>query len=498
MPLGQRRVLRLDGAVATVASESAFEAEQVLADAVTSHPEVLPVADLGMGPLVAVAAEFPTDAGPIDLLAVDGTGRLAIVEFKVGPENSDVRKVIAQLLDYGSALWRMPYEELCERARGCRSPGLGGALAAHVAGRLAELNAEAAIQDPHLVAGSAGERPVAGAEVGAGMDESNAGPAFDVAGFEEAVAGCLRDGTFLYVYVARELDVRTERVIRYLAEVPKLALLAVEVDYFRTGDGAILVPRTAFVPSWSGPAGTPGRPQAADLHDAPPKVRELLSRLDEVAGTVGAIRDTTAAQVLYRPWRNASGIGVYVDGRRVEFDLQSFRQRGEDDVADSLLERLAGISGKRPAPIWPSVPPQALLDHWRPTGEQLMIDYLRARQQHRGDVGFSVDRLHRLLAAIPAGRWACYGDVAAAAGTGAMALGQHLRSCPDCPWPHRVLQNSGTIAAGFRPAGSDGENDDQAALLTADGVAVTGGRADPACRLTFTDLRELAAHGERL
>ena len=50
--------------------------------------------------------------GPIDLLAADSGGGLVFVEFKKGTENPDVRKVVAQLLDYGSALWRTSYDDL--------------------------------------------------------------------------------------------------------------------------------------------------------------------------------------------------------------------------------------------------------------------------------------------------------------------------------------------------------------------------------------------------
>src|SRR5687767_3399782 len=61
------------------------------------------------------------------MLAADRQGRLAIIEFKKGPENPDVRRVVAQLLDYGSALWQMSVEELTRRCR------LTGDLATHVA-----------------------------------------------------------------------------------------------------------------------------------------------------------------------------------------------------------------------------------------------------------------------------------------------------------------------------------------------------------------------------
>ena len=56
---------------------------------------------------------------------------------------------------------------------------------------------------------------------------------------------------------------------------------------------------------------------------------------------------------------------VYLDGSKVEFDLDSFRRRAEDSFADDFLDRLERISGK---PIhrgtYPGVPPSAMIDEW--------------------------------------------------------------------------------------------------------------------------------------
>ncbi len=145
------------------------------------------------------------------------------------------------------------------------------------------------------------------------------------------------------------------------------------------------------------------------------------------------------------------------------------------------------------APKWPYVPPAALLQHWDDSGREVVTDYLLARQQHRDGETFSPNRLHELLAVIPAGNWASYGDVATVSGTGAQALGSHLRSCADCPHPHRVLQDGGAVAAGFRPAGSSADFAEQLALLAAEGVPVEDGRADPSRRLGLRQLRDLGA-----
>lgn len=76
----------MDGGAVSVANEARFESEKQLHGAIAEHPEVLPSEDVGVGPLVAVANELDVGAGPIDLLAVDGSGRLVIVESRVaGP-----------------------------------------------------------------------------------------------------------------------------------------------------------------------------------------------------------------------------------------------------------------------------------------------------------------------------------------------------------------------------------------------------------------------------
>ena len=60
---------------------------------------------------------------------------------QAGSENPDVRKVIAQILDYGSALWRLPYDDL-EAAAKVVSPGFPGSLVDHVGARLTLLGDE--------------------------------------------------------------------------------------------------------------------------------------------------------------------------------------------------------------------------------------------------------------------------------------------------------------------------------------------------------------------
>lgn len=75
-------------------------------------PDLLPVDEFEMsGPLMVVGRETTLPSGAVDLQSVARSGELLLIEFKAGPQNSDFRHVLAQLLDYGSDLWRMSYEE---------------------------------------------------------------------------------------------------------------------------------------------------------------------------------------------------------------------------------------------------------------------------------------------------------------------------------------------------------------------------------------------------
>ena len=86
------------------------------------------------------------------------------------------------------------------------------------------------------------------------------------------------------------------------------------------------------------------------------------------------------------------------------------------------------------------------------------------------------ERIYAAIAAIPAGRVASYGQIAARAGLPGRArlVGSALRDTPDgmeLPW-FRVLHSNGTIAL---PRGSRGFRE-QSKRLRAEGVDVRDGR----------------------
>ncbi len=81
------------------------ETEKQLEDALVSRPDLL-IEDLTL-----VGRQTPTEGGRLDLLGVDGNGRLVIFELKRGTLSWDA---VAQVIDYASDLDRMDMEELAK------------------------------------------------------------------------------------------------------------------------------------------------------------------------------------------------------------------------------------------------------------------------------------------------------------------------------------------------------------------------------------------------
>lgn len=94
------------GAKARKLDRSVVAVESDLQRYIAQNPECLPVEEIQDDlRLLIVAREFPTESGPIYALGIDQEGGIYVVETKLY-KNPDKRKVIAQVLDYGAALWQ--------------------------------------------------------------------------------------------------------------------------------------------------------------------------------------------------------------------------------------------------------------------------------------------------------------------------------------------------------------------------------------------------------
>ena len=92
------------------------------------------------------------------------------------------------------------------------------------------------------------------------------------------------------------------------------------------------------------------------------------------------------------------------------------------------------------------------------------------------------------------GEWTTYGDIAAAVGKpgAARAVGREAATSESFPNPHRVLKGDGTISRGGRR--QRGRSIERARrLLEQEGIAFSpSGRADPAARIYWDELKRRA------
>lgn len=104
--------------------------ERWLQDLVHRHPQCLPMEQVepGLGRLVPVCLELPLRAGSVDNLMVTPEGNLVIVEVKLWRNPEARRQVVAQALDYATAMFELDYEGLQAAVRkaefvGSEAPG---------------------------------------------------------------------------------------------------------------------------------------------------------------------------------------------------------------------------------------------------------------------------------------------------------------------------------------------------------------------------------------
>jgi hypothetical protein len=88
--------------------EHAADSEHELQTILLNNPHLIPAEDLGMDDeLLVVGRETTLASGSVDLLCLSKSGELVIIEFKTGPKNPDFRHALAQVIDYGSDLWKL-------------------------------------------------------------------------------------------------------------------------------------------------------------------------------------------------------------------------------------------------------------------------------------------------------------------------------------------------------------------------------------------------------
>jgi hypothetical protein len=302
-----------------------FPEERTLHDLVEETPQILPLA--GDPRLVVIGKVVPVGKGFADLLAIEPSGRLAIIEIKLARNAEARRAVVAQVLTYAASLKGLDPAVL-ERSLG------GGYLHGHKSLR----------------------------DAVASEDQEGS---FDPEAFSEGLAQCLSKGHFRLV-----LDEAPEELIMlvgYLESVTEgllvdlVAVLAYEVN----GSHVVIPQRVdAEEPAaGSGDEGpSPDRPKgrlvegaadfAAAIDESPPEDRAELRRLHEWAVSMeqeGLVRLQTYHGVSHRwtllPRLTTEKAGLVTIWNESGAYLQFWRSVFERRAPDSLprVERLAPV-----------------------------------------------------------------------------------------------------------------------------------------------------------
>lgn len=434
---------------------------------VIEHPQIL-----GESVLV-ITSEFnrwaDTDGVPardrLDVLGLDATGRLVVVELKRGTADRDVH---LQAITYAALVSRFDLGTLAQAhhdflaARG-RAVGLDAcrqAILDHVDG---EWSPEL-LQRPRQVI-IAGDFPKQVTHTVVWLSEMN----LDIDLVQVSlwkVEGHLVAG-FTKVYPTAEVEEFTLAPARMESGAVAQKLQ----ERSRTRNAVHVLVGAGLLPD-----GT--RLRLGPRHGAPEAIREaILSWADEKdgAGRATAVWTNSTANPL--TW---------------EADGASYSPTGlANHIFRSVTGRTAdGIQGT----TWwtvdtAHVPDGVDPDEWAALAG---VDLAGLARQVGGAKGTRKDwtHLHDLLAAMPAGRWTTYGDVAAVIDSHALPVGRHLAGCGLCTGPWRVLNTAGRVSPDFRWS-EPGRTDDPADVLSAEGVRFVGGVADAGTRLTPDELRQL-------
>lgn len=96
-----------------------YQDEAALRDLLVQEPALLPLSEIGINGHAPVAIkEFGLPgAGTSDVIVIDESGAIAIVECKLATNPERKRAVIGQVLDYASALHMMDFDEFDLRVR---------------------------------------------------------------------------------------------------------------------------------------------------------------------------------------------------------------------------------------------------------------------------------------------------------------------------------------------------------------------------------------------
>ncbi|MCX6761030.1 MAG: hypothetical protein NTZ84_02940 [Candidatus Nealsonbacteria bacterium] len=201
-------IISKNGKNAKKIDKSSFDKEDYLQKYIYDNPDAIPLYDIKEDiRLLILAREFPTNSGPIDALGIDKEGQIYIIETKLY-KNPDKRTVIAQALDYGSALWRHTndFNEFIDE------------INRHVL-KIFDISINQKIEEFFDINKE------------------------DVDKVLDAIKSNLEEGSFHFVVLIDKLDDRLKDLIVFVNQNSQFDIFAVELEYYKHDDYEIIIPR---------------------------------------------------------------------------------------------------------------------------------------------------------------------------------------------------------------------------------------------------------------
>lgn len=265
-------VLSQAGATPIRLNRTMIADESYLQQYIYDHPETLPFDQIQeeARPLVLIR-EFPTPSGPIDALATDGSAHLYLIETKLY-KNPDKRLVLAQVLDYGAALWKAykDPDDFITRLDSLMTGRGGASLATR-------------LEDAYSLEGQA------------------------LADFTDDLKEAIATGEFRFVVLMDRIDDRLKDLITYVNANSAFALYGVGLDFYEHQDMRILIPTL-----YGAEVKKPGTTSASDRRtwDADSVLADAAERLsDDAAAAVRTVHGwsvSTADRVTYGTGKKGS------------------------------------------------------------------------------------------------------------------------------------------------------------------------------------------------
>lgn len=106
-------LIRQDDGTWLEPSDNGYALESELQEILAAHPELIP----GVSAAAKTCREFPSDAGPADIVVVDSLGELTLVECKLASNPQIRREVVGQMFDYAAHLWKMDVDDFASKWR---------------------------------------------------------------------------------------------------------------------------------------------------------------------------------------------------------------------------------------------------------------------------------------------------------------------------------------------------------------------------------------------